>query len=517
MVGDNVLELDHVSLILKQKNRALGKNLSFVLNKGDKVALIGEEGNGKSTLLKFIYNPSLVTGYCQCSGQVVTHGKIGYLEQFLDSKWDSEPVINYFLKDHPQDEIQLERYNLFGDIMQSLYKVGLSEEVLSDEYLIQFLSGGERVKLQLSKLLIENDDILLLDEPTNDLDIETLTWLENFINSTTKPILFVSHDETLLENTANVIIHLEQLKRKSDARHTIEKMGYREYVDQRLKKIDTQNRLAANDNRNYRSEIKTLKEIKNKVQQANPGRTNRMNSLLAQEKRLNEQERVQKADIEEAINIRFNDVSIPNGKGVLNLDLKSLSINGRILSKNISLCVEGPQHIVIVGQNGVGKSTLLKYIYDLLKDRKDIKLGYMPQDYNDLLFTEQSSVEFLKNDHLSESEVRTLMGNMKFTSDEMLASIKELSGGQRAKLLLMKLILDECNVLLLDEPTRNLSPLSNPVIRAMLRNYNGAIISVSHDRKYIDEVCDTVYVLDQTGLRQTKRAHDPMKNMQKKS
>lgn len=417
------------------------------------------------------------------------------------------------MKDSPLDEINFDKYNSLGDVIKALLKIGLKENVLDDDYLISYLSGGEKVKLQICKLLIENNNILLLDEPTNDLDIETLKWLEDFIVDTDIPIIFVSHDETLLENTANVIIHLEQIKKKSDARYTVEKMGYKEYVEKRIKKIDTQNRLASNDARTYKSELKTLKEIKSKVRQANPGRTNRMNSLLAQEKRLSEENRIYKADVEEAINIIFPDVFLPNSKVVLDLEINNLVVSKKLLSKNISLYVKGPEHIVIVGKNGAGKSTFIKYIYDVLKDRTDLKVGYMPQDYDDVLKLQQTPIEFLKGSQFEESYVRSLMGNMKFTSDEMTSIIKNLSGGQKAKVLLMKLILEKCEVLLLDEPTRNLSPLSNPIIRETLSNYSGAIISVSHDRKYIADVCEKAYILNENGLQQidVEKAINPNK------
>ncbi len=499
-----MLELKNIFLTLNQNDRPLVKNLSYILSAGDKVAIIGEEGNGKSTFLKFLYNKEFIRDYCYYEGTVINNNyKIGYLEQFLDSKWNEQPVVNYFLKDAPNDAVNYEKYNLLGDISKTLSKLGLSEEVLDDNYLISYLSGGERIKLQLCKLLVEENDILLLDEPTNDLDIETLKWLENFIKTTKKPIIFVSHDEMLLERTTNTIIHLEQLKKKSDSSYTIAKMGYKDYVQKRLRFIKSQNQQASNEQRSHKSEIKTLKEIKQKVQKANPGRTNRMHSLLAQEKRLEDKELMEKADVEEAINLRFNDnVLLPNGKTVLDLKKDKLIIQGNVLTQNISILVKGPEHIVIVGQNGIGKSTLIKHIYEILKDRKDIKLGYMPQNYDEVLNSNQKPINFLKNSKLKESDIRAFLGNMKFTSNEMLSLIKNLSGGQKAKLLLIKLILESCNVLLLDEPTRNLSPLSNPVIRNVLKNYNGAIISVSHDRKYIEEVCDKAYLFDKNGLYQ---------------
>ena len=158
---------------------------------------------------------------------------------------------------------------------------------------------------------------------------------------------------------------------------------------------------------------------------------------------------------------------------------------------------------IISGFLGAGKTTLIKHIYDILQQKNDIKLGYMPQDYEDLLDAEMSPIDLLtKNNKTKEfmTKARTYLGSLKFTPEEVTNKIKYLSGGQKAKLLLLKLILDEANVLILDEPTRNLSPLSNPVIRKLLQDFPGTIISVSHDRKYIEEVCDKIYELTPNGL-----------------
>ena len=231
-----------------------------------------------------------------------------------------------------------------------------------------------------------------------------------------------------------------------------------------------------------------------------------MKSLKSQEKRYEREksEFVEMPDVEEAINLQNASIEkIPNGKNILNLALPSLTVNGNELAKNINLMVFGREHIVIIGHNGSGKTTLIKHIYDILQQKNDIKLGYMPQDYEDLLDAEMSPIDLLtKNNKTKEfmTKARTYLGSLKFTPEEVTNKIKYLSGGQKAKLLLLKLILDEANVLILDEPTRNLSPLSNPVIRKLLQDFPGTIISVSHDRKYIEEVCDKIYELTPNGL-----------------
>ena len=188
---------------------------------------------------------------------------------------------------------------------------------------------------------------------------------------------------------------------------------------------------------------------------------------------------------------------------ILNISNLELKNNNKLLASNINLQIAGNKHIAIIGKNGVGKTTLIKKIYETLKDRTDIKTGYMPQNYEELLNLNKTAVNFLTENYKSkefETIVRTYLASLKFTSEEVNNKIEYLSGGQKAKLLLIKLILDKSNVLILDEPTRNLSPLSNPVIRKLLREFKGTIISVSHDRKYINEVCDETYELTKEGL-----------------
>ena len=174
--------------------------------------------------------------------------------------------------------------------------------------------------------------------------------------------------------------------------------------------------------------------------------------------------------------------------------LDKLKVENLILKENIHIKVIGKEKVCIVGKNGSGKTTLIKKIYDNMKDRTDIKVGYMPQNYDDLLISEITALEFLKIDNTKDEEtnIRTYLSSMKFTKDEINSPISILSGGQKAKLFMVKLIIEKANVLILDEPTRNLSPLSNPVIRNLLKSFDGTIISVSHDRKFIEDVCTRI-------------------------
>mgnify|MGYP003559691270 FL=1 len=227
-----------------------------------------------------------------------------------------------------------------------------------------------------------------------------------------------------------------------------------------------------------------------------------MHSLKSQERKLDETELTEVPDVEESISFSFEEVEIPRAKNIINLNIDELKVSNKVLSKNIKLDVIGNVHLCIIGKNGVGKSTLIKIIYNELKDRNDIKVGYMPQTYDDILNNYKYVLDFVcPNGSKDEiTKARMFLGNMKFTRDEMISNIKDLSNGTKAKLFLVKLVLDKCDVLILDEPTRNVSPLSNPVIRNVLKEYKGTIISVSHDRKYINEVVNALYILTPDGL-----------------
>lgn len=209
---------------------------------------------------------------------------------------------------------------------------------------------------------------------------------------------------------------------------------------------------------------------------------------------------------EEAIFLKLgnDNSSIPAGKTVIEYSLDELKTPDglKVLSKNIFLRVRGPEKICIVGANGVGKTTLIKLIAKELLSRKDLKVEYMPQDYEELLNIDITPVEFLDDtgDKTIRTKIRTYLGSLKYTTDEMEHPIRELSSGQKAKILLLKMSLSDANVLILDEPTRNFSPLSGPVIRELIVSFPGAVISISHDRKYISEVCTKVYTLTEEWL-----------------
>ncbi len=505
-----MLQINNLTVTLTKDLRNIIESFTFTLNKGDRAVIIGEEGNGKSTLLKLIYDEGLVSDYCEFSGEIVKNKlKLAYLAQELTGDILSQTVYEHF-------SIIPNFWDLTpAELTEIARPLSLNLDFYYSEQIIGTLSGGERIKLQLISLMLGIPDVLLLDEPSNDIDIETLEWLESFINNSTVPVLFVSHDETLIENTANLIIHIEQIRRKTVSRVTVKRSNYNDYISERFNAFEKQTQVSKSEHSEFEKQQDRFRKIYQQVEQAQNsisrqdpagGRLlkKKMKTMKAQEKRFDDKEKAltEMPDSEEAIMPSFNSSGIPSGKMILELEIPELKIDDKPLSENIKLIIKGSEKICIIGKNGTGKTTLLREISALLLNRTDINAAYMPQNYFDLLPTDKTPIEYLAPDGVKTdiTKARTYLGSMKYTADEMLHNIEDLSGGQKAKLLFLKMILDGANVLILDEPTRNFSPLSNPVIRGILKEFNGAIISVSHDRKYIAEVSDKVYVLTKNGL-----------------
>lgn len=494
-----MFELRNISISIN--TRYLIRSLSLTLNKKDKLAIIGEEGNGKSTLLKAI---SGTNSYFTIEGTIDLKGNtIGFLPQSINEEYLNQKVFDYLFVDDN------DYYNKVNNLYKKLSILKIDDNLLEQN--LNTLSGGEKVKIGILKLLLENYDILLLDEPTNDLDIETLEWLEEFIKMTDKPIIYVSHDETLLSKTANMILHIEQVKHKMECRHTIVRSDYDTYIKNRLQSLEHQTKVALNEKREFQKKEDKLKQIRDKVNyelntisRSNPHGAKllkkKMHSIKTQEKKLENTTLTEIPDVEENINLFFEDVFVPRNKIIINLDIPKLEVGKKVLANNIKLDIVGNAHIAIIGKNGMGKTTLIKKIYEELKERSDLKIGYMPQNYEDILDSYDNVLSFLTSINITSTMARNYLGNMNFTRDEMTGNLKNLSNGTKAKLFLIKLVLDKCNCLILDEPTRNLSPLSNPIIRKVLKEFKGTIISVSHDRKYLLEVIDTIYVLTFDGL-----------------
>lgn len=512
-----MLQIKNLNILHKKDFRLLLTDFNFGLNKGDKAVIIGEEGNGKSTLLKWIFDPELVEDYAEATGECICTGeRLACLPQELPQEDMEKSIYEFFCEDSLIWNQEPKQLHLLAR------NLGLPTELFYSERKMKTLSGGEKVKLQIARIEMSEPTILLLDEPSNDIDIETLEWLEKWIADSQQAVLFISHDETLIERTANVVVHIEQIRRKTVSRYTVSRTPYRTYIEQRSMNMENKEQQALNERRQQKIRQEKLRCIQQKVehdqnaisrQDPHGGQLlkKKMKAVKSLEHRFEREKNdmTEMPETEEVIFIKFGEhIHISNGKIVLDFSIKKLMVRDendkdKVLAKDVSLLVKGNEKICIVGKNGAGKTTLLKQIAAELLARDDIRAAYMPQNYEDQLNMELTPVDYLAETGEKEeiTRIRTYLGSMKYTADEMSHRIAELSGGQKAKILLLKMSLSGANVLILDEPTRNFSPLSNPMIRKILKNYGGAIISISHDRKYIDEVCDTVYELSEMGLK----------------
>lgn len=510
-----MIQIKNLSITHKKDLRTIVENLSFVLNDGDKAVMVGEEGNGKSTVLKWIYDPELIGDYAEGQGErILNKERLGYLPQELPAEHKEKTLYDYFSEEPSFYELTPKELGRMAG------EFGLSTEFFYGEQKLGTLSGGEKVKTQMLRLLMAGPTVLLLDEPSNDIDMETLEWLEQFILSWPYSVLYISHDETLIERTANMVIHMEQIMRKTKSRATVAKVPYRQYITERQAAFEKQETIALNERREKKLRDEKLQRIEQSVKhqldnisKANrdaPGRLlkKKMKAVKSMEHRFEREDEnmTEMPETEEAIFFKLGEKEskVPAGKTVIEYALEELRTpdGERVLARDIKLLVRGSEKICFIGKNGVGKTTLLRKMAEELLARNDIHAEYMPQNYEDMLDMSVTPVEFL--DMTGEKEertrIRTYLGSLKYTADEMDHPMSELSGGQKAKVLLLKMSLSKANVLILDEPTRNFSPLSGGVIRKILAEFPGAILSISHDRKYISEVCDTVYRLTETGL-----------------
>lgn len=506
----NMLQVNHLTLVHKKDLRTLVQDLSFICNEGDKVAVIGEEGNGKSTLLQWIYENDRIEDYCQWTGGVSGAGGAGYLAQQLSEEEKELSVYEFCMRSENFLELS---YSELADISRQLsFPV---DEYYSDRP-VSTLSGGERIKLQLSRLLFDRPSVLLLDEPSSDIDLSTLRWLETFISGFPGVVVYISHDEVLMDRTATAVLHIEHPREGKPPRCTFSRVDYRTYVERRLAGISDQERRARKEKEEYEERMERYRRIQQSVEHAqnavsrqapSAGRLlkKKMHAVMSMGRRFErEAENMTKLpEVEEAVFLRFSpEILLPAGKTVLDLQLDKLWAGDRVLSHDLHLRVMGGEKIGIMGQNGAGKTTLLRLIAGELCDRRDIRAAYMPQDYADTLPQDKTPLEFLAPGGHKDDVTRAsiFLGSIRFKREEMFHPISELSGGQKAKLFLTQMMLESSNVLILDEPTRNFSPLSQPQIRSVLRDYTGSILSVSHDRRFLWEVCDKVYCLSEAGL-----------------
>jgi len=506
-----MLQVNHLTVTQNRDRKTLIADLSFSLQKRDKLAVIGAEGNGKTALLRIICRPDIASRYLSWEGFVdYAPYQLGYLEQECPSPLlDKSPaeLTQPFIED--------------SDLYRAADTLSLRSDLLFTTRPLRTLSGGERMKLRFLLIRLARPDIFVLDEPANDLDLEGIGVVESFIRDCPEPVLFVSHDETLLERTATKILHIEQIWRRTEPRATFSGLGFRDYMEQFSRRIDRQNQLAAKEEKDYQDKRRRHLEIQEKVHRAQENISRKdpagarllkkkMHSVKSTGRRLEREhdEMTKKTDREDDIGFFLADMpGIPHNKQVLDIYMPHLSTGDRVLARNIILLVRGPERVAITGENGCGKSTLLRFIRSTLRERNDLTVFYLPQDWKELPDTGGSALDYLAAGCGSSvrQEASDLLGSLNFSREEMIRPFETLSGGQKVKLVFARLRLIKPHILLLDEPSRHLSPLSNPAFRESIAEYPGCVISISHDRSFLRAVCTRVLRLTEDGLREEDR------------
>ena len=500
-----MIKINHLTITQNKNLRDLVSDLNMTIPDGEKVAIIGEEGNGKSTLLKTLMGEALpdftIKGDIQSDLQ-----SLAYIPQKLPEFLKNRTLHDYFFLDSADLD-----YSILYRLAEELH---FDSDRFANDQEIGSLSGGEALKIQLIHELAKPFEILFLDEPSNDLDLETVDWLKSHIRKIRQTVIFISHDEDFLSETADTIVHLRLVKHRKEAETLVEHLDYDLYSEQRNANFARQSQQAANDQRAYDKTMEKHRRVKQNVETAlratkdsTAGRllAKKMKTVLSQEKRYERvaQSMTQKPLEEEEIRLFFSDIQpLPASKVLIQQEKENLSIGDRVLVQKLQLTVRGQEKIGIIGPNGIGKSTLLAKLQQLINDKREISLGYMPQDYQQKLQLDLSPIAYPSKTGEKEElqKIQSHLASLNFSYPEMHHQIRSLSGGQQGKLLLLDLVLCKPNFLLLDEPTRNFSPTSQPQIRKLFATYPGGLITVSHDRRFLKEVCSIIYRLTEHGL-----------------
>lgn len=505
--------------------RVLVDSLTFSLSGRQHAGMIAEEGNGKSTLMKLFAGEA--PEYISVTGSFHIQGKTAMLPQKLDEAWLDHTALEYLLSEDPSSPIPDENWNLLTTIYQQASRLRIPRGLIDADVLLKQRSGGEKVRLMMLKMLLQAADLYLLDEPVNDLDFASAAWIGDWIVNCPKPVLFISHDLALLEKCADGIIHLEARNKKTKAVSTWYPGGYAEYIEERSLQREKTRQLAAVQKREDARKKQRLNDLHNKVESAlnsvprsapNVGKNlkDKMRAVKSAQKQLEGKERIETDSVEEEISFFFDPVRLPAQKIVWKTEGFTVAVPSaaessagaeraagkRILIAPFDLEIHGQEKVVLIGENGCGKSTLLRKAAADLMQRKDLQTGYMPQHYEESFGNASSPLDFLQRQGADRTEAMTRLGALHFSEKEQTGPIADCSGGQKAKLYLASLALRGCNVLILDEPTRNLSPLSCSVLIGQLKDFQGCIIAASHDRRLIEECFERKLVIRNGRLKE---------------
>lgn len=505
------------------------ENISFTVNEGDKIGVIGVNGTGKTTLFKII---SGIYGYD--SGEIYTSKdcEIGYLEQntnfYSDNTIFTEvlEVFSDLIKmeedlrkmeceisdkssetNSPDLQKLMDNYSHKLELFQNSNGYGYKSEAkgvlkglgFNDEELekpIKILSGGEKTRVLLAKLLLRKPTLLLLDEPTNHLDSDALEWLELFLKQYKGTVILISHDRYFLDQSVNRIfeIHNKKLKAYNG--------NYSYYVEKSA--IDKEI-----ERKTYEDQQKEIKKQEESIERLKAyGREKHLKRARSKEKALSKIEVLDRPDGErKRAKIKFIP-AVESGNDVLAVRDVEMSFPDKVLFKDLNLDIYRGEKVALIGPNGAGKSTLFKIIMNEMQPMEgDVKFGtnvntaYFHQEQKTLNL-ENSVIDEIwdANPHLTQTEVRNMLGAFLFENEDVFKKISSLSGGERARVAILKLILSQSNFLLLDEPTNHLDIDSKEVLEEALVNYTGTIFTISHDRYFLNKVVDKILVLGENGV-----------------
>lgn len=485
--------------------RLLMENVSFRVAAGDKVGLVGRNGAGKTTLTKILAGEALPAG-----GKVTSSGDIGYLPQ--DPRIGNPEVIarDRILSARGLDDVvrrlrqaeldmaspdadvaakAMRRYARADDEMHAgggyaaeseaatiAASLGIEDRILSQP--LKTLSGGQRRRVELARILFSGAEVMILDEPTNHLDADSIVWLRDYLKAHKGGFIVISHDNGLLEETVNKVMHLDANRCVID----VYNMGWRHYLTQR----ETDEKRRKRERMNAENKAKTLTEQANKMR-AKATKAQAAQSMLKRaEKMMAGIEGERAAD--KVARIKFP-APAPCGKTPLTGEELSKSYGSLEVFTDVDLAIDKGSRVVILGLNGAGKTTMLRILAGV--DQSDtgrvvpghgLKLGYYAQEH-ETLDTDRTVLENMQSaaPQLTDTEARSVLGSFLFSGDDANKPAAVLSGGEKTRLALASLVVSSANVLLLDEPTNNLDPASREEVLAAIRTYEGAIILVTHD------------------------------------
>lgn len=516
------------NLSISFQGEYLFEEITFKLGLGDRIGLIGKNGAGKSTMLRILSKEQEAD-----SGQIAADKdlKIGFLKQDIDfdfgktvleesyeafkeikaceaklqdintqlaerTDYDSE-LYHQLMVDLNEIQHQYEilgGYNYQGETEKILQGLGFKREDFNK--LTDTFSGGWRMRIELAKLLLQNNDLLLLDEPTNHLDIESIIWLENFLKGYNGAVVIVSHDKMFLDNVTNRTIEIS-LGRIYDYNKP-----YSQFLE--LRKEMKVQQLAAQ--KNQEKQIQQTEKLIEKFR-AKASKATMAQSLI---KKLDKIDRIEvDEDDNSVMSLKFP-VSITPGKVVIELENVSKSYGDLQVLHNVNLSVPRDIKTAFVGQNGQGKSTLAKIIVgEIAHEGKltlghNVQIGYFAQNQAEYLDGNKTVLDTMIDaaNETNRSKVRDILGSFLFRGEEADKYVKVLSGGERNRLALAKLLLQPLNVLIMDEPTNHLDIKSKNVLKEALRKFEGTLILVSHDRDFLQGLTDTVYEFKDQNIKE---------------